>query len=321
MTKHIAILFIAFLTALAGCKKNSTEDKTAATSNEKQPATKTKPSDTKTPPKTPDKKPPPPKVPPLAPGNMPFEFPILEKTDAMSGDKVFSVNMKLVMNAYNAGKKQFGTQYLLATMKTPGSKQSIVTFVSDQPTPNSGIVRIPKGITAKKGDIVAGKWAVNMTRGIVTDASNPKAPKVRFIGLSYDNPAKADDKKTGIGVYDYQLKEGEFLVISKPYDPASACALKKGSSYKLMTVFRAHGDRVMGTQFTRFTSAAKADCLPLPLRPKYKKGTAVWAPWVGTMSKGKITKVDVGRYLIKFDESQKGEKMIAFGEVIDKLPK
>jgi hypothetical protein len=51
-------------------------------------------------------------------------------------------------------------------------------------------------------------------------------------------------------------------------------------------------------------------------------GDAVYAPWVGTMSKGKITGLNVklGRYKVKFDEEFKGEKMIAFGEVIDKLP-
>jgi hypothetical protein len=251
---------------------------------------------------------------------MPFEFPIVDSTDAQPGERVFAVNMKLVMNAYNEGKDKFQTQYLISTMKTPGDKASEVAFVGTETVPNSGIVRIPPGATAKKDDIVAGVWAVNMTRGVVTDASNPKAPKVRFIGLDYDNPAKAEDGKTGIGVFDYTLKENEFIVISEPFAPASACAVKRGNDYKLMEVFRAVGDSVMGTIFTEFTAVPKADCIPLPIRPTYKKGDAVWAPWVGTMSKGTITKVDTGRYNIKFDEEFKKEAMISFGEVIDKLP-
>lgn len=257
---------------------------------------------------------------PLADGDLPFEMPAMAKTDAKAGEPVFVLNMKLIRNAWDAGKRDgFPTQFLLATMKTPGAQTSVVHFVDDETVPNVGIIRIPKLGKLKKGDIVAGKWAVNMTRGVVVDP-NPKAPKVRFIGLAADNPAKADDKTTGIGMYDYTLAPGELMVISKPYDPASACALKQGSDYKVMQVFRASGDRVMGIVHTDLVSAKKADCIPLPIKPTYKVGQVVWASWVSTMAKGTITKVDVGRYQVKFEKTFMGEPLVSFGEVIDKLP-
>jgi hypothetical protein len=257
---------------------------------------------------------------PLPDTDLPFEFPAVAKTDAKAGQNAFALNMKLIRNDFNAGKKSFGTQFLLVTVKEPGDKASLVSFVGDDKVPNSGIIAIPAKVKLKKGDIVAAKWAVNMTRGIVVDA-NPKAPKVKFIGIDYDNPAKADDKKTGIGVFDYTVTPGEILPISKPYDPASSCAVKQADgSYKVMEIFRAVGDRVMGIVFTDFTSVKKADCIALPLKPKYKVGAVVWAPWVGNMSKGKITAIDVGRFKVKFDESFKKEAMVAFGDVIDKLP-
>ena len=264
-----------------------------------------------------------PKVAPLEKGKFPFEFPVVEKISAAAGDNVFAVNMKLVTNDYNAGKKSFGTQYLLYTLSEPGEKESKVKFVSDEVVPNSGIVVIPKGQTAKVGDIVAGKWAVNLTRGIVTNASNPKAPKVTFIGLSWDNPAKAEDKKTGIGQFEYTLKENEFMVISKDFDPGTSCAVKKDGAWKYMNVFKAEGDMVMGTIFVEFTAVKKSDCVAIPLKSNFKVGDSVYAPWVGSMSKGKITNVNakMGRYTVKFDEGSKGENVVSFGDVIKDLPK
>ncbi|MBW2529245.1 MAG: hypothetical protein JRI23_34030 [Deltaproteobacteria bacterium] len=255
----------------------------------------------------------------LEPGKFHFDFPVVDKTEAKEGDKVFFVNMKLIRNELEKGKKPSGTQFLIGTMGKPGDKESIVKSATEDTVPNSGIVPIPAGQTAKVGDIVAGRWAVNLTRGYVTDASDPKKPKAIFIGLGYDNPAKAEDKKTGIGQYEYQLEENEFMVISKPYDPGTACAHKDGSKHKLFQVWRAEGDMVIGKEFTTFKAVKKADCKPIPLKPDYKVGDEVYVPWVGTMAKATITKVGKGRFGVKYESGSKDEKMISFGEVIDKL--
>ncbi|MDX1903883.1 MAG: hypothetical protein SFU27_06970 [Thermonemataceae bacterium] len=299
---------MGFMFACGGKKEENKETKTDSTKTE-TPKDSAKKEETAS-------------TPTLEPGKFPFDFPVIEKLDAAEGDNVFYVNMKLVMNDFKAGRKTFGTQYLLGKLSKPGEKESTVQFVSDEIVPNAGIIKIPAKETVKVGDIVAGKWAVNMTRAIITDASNPDAPKAIFIGLDYDNPAKGDDKTTGIGQYAYTLKQGEFIKISEPFAPASCCVYKKGSEYKLMNVFRAEGDKVLGTLFTQFTAVPKADCTPIPLKATYKVGDAVYAPWVGGMYKGKITAVNakMGRYNVKFDDEFRKEKMIAFGEVIDKLP-
>jgi hypothetical protein len=255
-------------------------------------------------------------------GKFPFDFPVIEDLNASKGDNVFAVNMKLVNNAIKEGKTTFGTQYLFAHVEEVAKKESKIKFVDICAVPNSGIVVIPKGQNVKVGDIVAGKWAVNLTRAIITDASNPKAPKASFIGIDWDNPAKAEDRKTGIGQFEYTLKENEFMIISKDFDPGSACAVKDNGKWKHMNVFNSVGDMVMGTIFVNFTAVKKSDCVAIPLKTNYKVGDSVWAPWVGTMSKGKITNVNtkMGRYTIKFDESNKGEKVLAFGDVIKDLP-
>jgi hypothetical protein len=310
MKKHFTFIFALTLFVLTSCKNDKPKEGTDKNVSDST-STKTESEETKSNTKA------------LEKGKFPFEFPVVEKLNAAKGDKVFAVNMKLVMNDYNAGKTTIGTQYLLSTVEEPGEKESKINFVSADVIPNSGIVVIPKGQTAKVGDIVAGKWAVNLTRGIVTDASNPKSPKVTFIGLSYDNPAKADDKKTGIGQYQYTLTENEFMIISKDFDPGSCCAVKKDGKWSLMDVFKAEGDMVMGTIFTEFTAVKKSDCIAIPLKGNFKVGDQVYAPWVGKMSVGKITKIDskMGRITVKFDDKVKGEKVVSFGQVIKDLPK
>ncbi len=259
----------------------------------------------------------------LEPGKMPFDFPIIEKTDAQPGENVFYINMKLIQNDLAAGKNKFSTQFLLGKLKESGDKESIVDFVGDNKVPNSGIIRIPKNESVKVGDILAAKWAVNMTRAIVVDA-NPSAPKAIMIGLSYDNPAKADDNTTPIGQFAYTLKQGEFINITNKgeFAPSSCCAVKKDGSWRLMEVFRAEGDKVMGIIFTEFTAVPKSDCIPIPLKPDFKEGDTVMAPWVGAFAKGKVTKIDNknGRITVKFEQSYQGEKVLAFGEVIKSLP-
>lgn len=312
MKKQLTILFAMSLFLLSACNNDKKKDNGEKTGNDSS-STNVK-SDNAEPKKD---------VPALEKGKFPFEFPVVEKVNAAKGDKIFAVNITLVMNDYNKGKSTFGTQYLLSTMDEPGEKESKVSFVTPSLVPNSGIVVIPKGQTAKVGDIVAGKWAVNLTRGIVTNASNPKAPKVTFIGLGWDNPAKADDNKTPIGQFEYTLKEGEFMVISKDFDPGTCCAVKKGNEWSLMDVFRAEGDMVMGTIFTEFTAVKKTDCVAIPLKGNFKVGDDVYAPWVGKMSPGKVTKIDtkMGRITIKFKESFQGEKVLSFGQIIKDLPK
>jgi hypothetical protein len=253
----------------------------------------------------------------LEPGKFHFDFPVVEQSKAKAGDKVFFVNMKLIRNSLTKGQKKFGTQILLGTMSKPGSKESMVKFVSDDTVPNSGIIPIPAGQSAKVGDMVVGKWAVNMTRGYVTDATNPKAPKVIFTELGYDNPAKASDKKTGIGQFEYTLNENEFIVVSKDYDPGSTCFYKDGSRNKMLSIWSSEGDMVIGKAFTTFTSKKKSDCKPIPLKTNFKAGDKVFAPYIGTMSPGTVTKVGKGRYGIKFDTGS--EKMISFGEVTNAL--
>ena len=64
----------------------------------------------------------------------------------------------------------------------------------------------------------------------------------------------------------------------------------------------------------------KADCKPIPLKTDFKVGDTVYVPFVGTMSKGTVTKAaSKGRYGFKYESGSKADKMFSFGEVVKEL--
>ena len=67
-----------------------------------------------------------------------------------------------------------------------GTEKSVVTYMEDYELPNSLIIGLPEGATAKKGDIVLTWWQTGsgMNRAIVRDDSNPAEPKVDYLDMS-----------------------------------------------------------------------------------------------------------------------------------------
>jgi hypothetical protein len=55
------------------------------------------------------------------------------------------------------------------------------------------------------------------------------------------------------------------MLISKEFDPGTACAVKENGTWKHMNVFNSVEDMVMGTIFVNFTAVKKSDCIAIPL--------------------------------------------------------
>ena len=157
-----------------------------------------------------------------------------------------------------------------------------------------------------------------MERGIVVDDANPSEPKVRYLDIDYDNPAKAKDGTTGIGQMEEQLKPNSFVKISNPMEPGTSVAIQDGSDMKNAIVIRVAGDKVFVNGFAgRISVVDKSRCTPVPIRSTAKVGEKVKAVWVGSFKEGMVTKVDstIGRVFIKFEVDGK-EKAVAFGNVM-----
>ena len=208
------------------------------------------------------------------------------------------------------------------TMSAPDKEMSEVQFMSDKRrVPNAYIVPIPAGATAKKGDIVLTWWqsGSGMQRAMVVDDANPTEPVVRYLDISYDNPAKSRDGKTGIGQMEEKLKPNTFVKINNQFEPGTSIVVQDGANMKKAQVIRVAGDKIFTTSPSgKIAVYEKARCTPMPIKSAARVGETVKAVWASMWIKdGTVTKVDprIGRVFVKFGTDDK-ETAVAFGDVM-----
>lgn len=249
------------------------------------------------------------------------DFPAVETT-AKAGEVVLVPSYNWLQEANVEGPDKVTMIWYSAKMVTPDKELSEVEFTGGKKNkvPNGYIVAIPAGGTAKAGDILLTWWqsGSGMSRAIVTDASTPTEPVVRYLDIEYDNPAKSGDGKTTIGQMDEKLKPNSFVKIGAPFDPGTMVAIQDGAEQKPAQVIRVAGDKVFVNGFAGSIAVVdKSRCTPFPLVSAAKPGDKVKAVWVSSLKEGTVTKVDpkIGRVFIKFDVDGK-EKAVSFGEVM-----
>jgi hypothetical protein len=241
-------------------------------------------------------------------------------TTAKAGEHILVPSYNWLEEA--AGPKGDQTRFIFynQTMVTPGAAASKVKYMREErDVPNSYILAIPKGGKAKPGDIVLTWWqgGSGMMRAIVVSAADAARPVVRYLDLSYDNPAKSPDGKTTIGQMDSQLKEDTFVVL-KEGAPGSGyrCGKPKDEVRAILIAGAPSGEQLMkvGSALKRF---AKGECMPIPLKPAVKAGQMVKVPPYGSnLMQVKVERVDekIGR--VFFLGIDKKEAAAAFGDVV-----
>ena len=262
-----------------------------------------------------------PTIDPNMQATFPFkDFPAVETT-AKSGEVVLVPSYIWLQQANVNGADKTTMIWYQQTMGTPDKEMSEVKFMSDtKKVPNAYIIPIPAGQKVKKGDIVLTWWqsGSGMQRAIVVDDANPAEPKVRYLDIDYDNPAKAKDGTTGIGQMDEQLKPNTFVKINAPMEPGTSVAVQDGAKMKHAIVIRVAGEKVFVRGFAGGIAVYdKSRCTPVPITSAAKVGDKLQAVWVGSFENGTVTKVDaaIGRVFIKFDVDGK-ERAVAFGNVM-----
>ena len=248
----------------------------------------------------------------------PFDFPKVA-TSAKKGEHVLVPSYPWLVEAMQKDPKKVTMIWYNQKMEEPGDEVSKIKFMSEtKEVPNQYIVSIPPRGTARKGDILLTWWQTGsgMKRAIVTDASDPRAPTVRYLDIDYDNPAKDSDKGTGIGQTDYQIKPDTFVVIQNEMDPGTTVAI--GSEMKKGQVIRVAGDKVFALLFAgRVGVFPKSEVKTVPVQPILKAGDKVKVPFVGGFKSGAVTKVDknIGRAWVKYDNLDK-TAVVAFGDIM-----
>ncbi|MBL9016021.1 MAG: hypothetical protein JNL83_17670 [Myxococcales bacterium] len=258
-----------------------------------------------------------------AEGELPgIEFPAGDTT-AKAGEWVLTVN-KLMYDKFAAEPDKKGVIFYSYQLTEPGPKVSkFKSMGKEDSAPNLLVIPLGTGAKAKVGDIVLTWWqsGSGMQRAIVVDAKDPKQPVVRYLDLDYNNPAKSRDNTTTIGQMDEQLKPDSFALLTAAWQPGTTVACKDGKDFRVLDVLRVSGDKVLTKGFVgKLAAKPKADCTPMPLKPKLKVGDKVQAKWTSVVRSGVVTKIDpkIGRVWVKFDKLA-DEVAVAYGHVIDKL--
>jgi hypothetical protein len=256
-------------------------------------------------------------------GKIPFDFP-QAKLQAEIGDYVLVPSYKMWQTNIedeNPSKKTY--IFYAYTLSKIGKYESTVkfTFDGEQLMPNSVIIPIPQEQTAKKGDIVLTWWQTGsgMQRAIVVDDANPKKPKVMYLDLDYDNPAKDNESGKTIGQTVYALKENSFVKLNETWTSGNMIAVKEGKEWVSSQIINIADDKILCLGFAgKMSVYSKSDCVLIPLYPEVNEGDVVMADFAGKFKEFTVTKVDekIGRVFVE----QFGKiKAIPFGKIIKEL--
>lgn len=172
--------------------------------------------------------------------------------------------------------------------------------VDEVEMPNSLIILLPKGKKAKVGDVLLTWWqsGSGMQRAIVTDASDPEAPKVDYLDLDYsddpDKPSMANKYKNE------QLKTSSFDILEDgKWQPGATIAANEKGAWKECILIHATDDKVLAIGFAgKIYAFDRSACKLIPIKQDIKAADNVMAVWVGTFKDGyKVTKIDrkIGR--------------------------
>lgn len=263
--------------------------------------------------------------PTLEPGMTPFDFPAVS-IQASEGDYVLVPgykSWKSKLEKEDVTKETF--IFYTAKMSKTGDLESELKFTFDgkQKMPNSMIIPLASGQTAAKGDIVLTWWQTGsgMQRAIVTDASNPAEPVVRYLDLDFDNPAKDSKSGKSIGQTDYTLKPNSFVKITDEWQAGNMiAAVDKTWGYVTAQIVRVEGDKVLTIGFAgKMNVFSKADCVPMPIKPAVKKGDKVQVVGTSSFVEGVVVSVDanIGRVFVKTNSTEKSP--VPYGEITTTL--
>ena len=220
----------------------------------------------------------------LAAGMTPFDFPTVDIT-ANAGDYILTPGYEMYQNSLKTEEPTDETYIFYAyEMLESGKVESKISFTFDgeQMMPNSMMIPIPQGQTAEVGDVVLTWWqsGSGICRAIVTDASNPSEPTVKYLDLDLDNEEE-------------QLKPNSFVKLTSDWQPGNIIAAKGEYDYVAAQIIRVSGNKVLTLGFAgRIVVYDKADCKPVPITPDVKVGDKVWATFVDAFGEYEVAKID-----------------------------
>ncbi len=179
-----------------------------------------------------------------------------------------------------------------------GAEKSVVNYMEDYELPNSLIIGIPEGATAKKGDIILTWWQTGsgMNRAIVRDDSDPTAPKVDYLDM--DLKLNADGTTSGFAEdhANEQLEPNSFIVLHDgDWEPGAQVAhMNDWGKWVAATLIKATDDKVLVQDFgSKIAVYPRSECKLIPLSDEgIKAGDEVYGAPINIYESFTVEKVD-----------------------------
>lgn len=253
-------------------------------------------------------------------GKTPVDFPAVG-TDASVNEYVLAPSYQFIDQAFFNGPKRAMMVFYGATVVHTGRKASHLRSLGGRKAfiPNSLIIPLKHGATAKFGDVVLTWWqsGSGMKRAYVINAEDPQRPIVRYIDIKLDNPAKR--KGVPIGQLEEQLKPNSFVRLTQPWQPGTMVATAVAGKFKKIQIIRIVGNKLLGLGFGgKLAVFDKEKCYPIPIIPDVKQNDTVMFSHIGVFRKAKVQWVDttIGRVFLQFSFGSKIKYVAApFGDV------
>lgn len=186
--------------------------------------------------------------------------------------------------------------------------------------PNALIIPIPSAATAKVGDIVLTWWqsGSGLQRAIVTDASDPKAPVVSYLDLSWTEK----DGKLKKFAKDEKLKPGTFKVLNDgEWAPGMQIAFEENGRKCIGRIISLTDEKVLISGFAgSIYTANRTDCQLISLKPSFKPGDNVFGKVTSTYEDNfTVVKYDKKNGRVWVTDNHKSTSIKSILEVASKL--
>lgn len=250
-------------------------------------------------------------------GRVPLEFPAVTTT-ARAGDFVLAIPGKLIAQAHGKGADRQSVLFYGGWMVKPGVAESRIKSRTGEEdvTPNAVIIPIRKGALARPGDVVLTAWAsgFGMQRALVIrGGKSRKSPRVRYLDMKYENPA-------GLAREPDTLPPNTFHRLRESWEPGTSVAIRDEAGYRHGVVVAASEQKLLVIGFGRKLQVVRrADCVPLPVRPRFRRGAAVDVPHQGLFHPGVVKRVEdrIGRVFVTIHPPGGARTMgVGFGNVV-----
>lgn len=234
---------------------------------------------------------------------------------AAPGDYVLCPSRQFYDAAVKEGLDRTSFIYYTAQMVEIGEDESKVKSLAgtEYSIPNEFIISIPKGQTAKVGDILLTWWqsGSGMQRTIVVGGTAAQ-PVVRYLDITYDNPSGAGQKED-------KLRPDSFYVLSEPFQLGTTVTVKAGAQQRFGHLLAVSETKVLIQEFAGKLKLYDRDlATAMPIRPKLSANDAAKAALFGSLKPVTVVKVDakIGRVFATYQLGRtEKEKAFAFGEI------